>query len=54
MITIKRDYKSNDNFVITKTDGEGYHSQLNLTEDELRELKNELLFVFFEDELLDK
>ena len=53
MITVKRDHKSNNNFIITKTDNEGYHSQLNLTKDELRVLKNEILFIFSENELID-
>ena len=52
MITVKRDHKSNNNFIITKTDNEGYHSQLNLTKDELRVLKNEILFMFFKNELM--
>lgn len=37
MIDIKKDNKSST-WIITKTDGEGFHHQLHVTEDEMNEL----------------
>ena len=37
MISIARDRKS-ATYIITKTDGEGYHRQMNVTEEEIMEL----------------
>lgn len=44
MVTIDKDPKT-PNWVITKTDSEGYHRQLTLTEGEVRELVDILLDV---------
>ena len=38
MISIAKDRKS-DTFIITKTDNEGYHRQMNVSEEEMEELK---------------
>lgn len=38
MIDIKKDRKANDIWVITKTDSEGYHHQLAVTENEMNEI----------------
>ena len=38
MISIERDEKAWNVFIITKTDSEGFHQQLALTNDEMREL----------------
>lgn len=39
MVTIKRDSKANGCvWIITKTDNEGFHHQLALTNDDMREL----------------
>ena len=38
MISITKDRKS-ATFIITKTDNEGYHRQMNVTEEEMEELK---------------
>ena len=37
-VTLKRDRKANDMWLITTTDGEGYHRQLPITFDDMREL----------------
>ena len=37
MISITKDRKS-ATYIITKTDGEGYHRQMNVTEEEMEEL----------------
>ena len=37
MITITQDRKS-PTYIITKTDGEGYHRQMNVSEEEIMEL----------------
>lgn len=38
MVTIKRDKKAQDIWLITTTDSEGYHRQLPITFDDMREL----------------
>jgi hypothetical protein len=38
MVTLKRDRKSKDCWLITTTDKEGYHRQLPITFDDMREL----------------
>ena len=38
MITLKRDKKAHDNLLITVTDSEGFHRQLAITFDDMREL----------------
>ena len=38
MVTIKRDKKARDMWLITTTDKEGYHRQLPITFDDMREL----------------
>lgn len=38
MITLKKDRKSNDNWILTKTDSEGFHKQINLCFDDLLNL----------------
>ena len=38
MVTIKRDKKAKDIWLITTTDGEGFHRQLPITFDDMREL----------------
>lgn len=40
MIDVKRDNKSEDNWIVTKTDSEGFHCQLNLTLDEMNQIVN--------------
>jgi hypothetical protein len=37
VITITQDRKS-PTYIITKTDGEGYHRQMNVTEEEMEDL----------------
>ena len=37
-VTLKRDRKANDIWLITTTDGEGFHRQLSITFDDMREL----------------
>ena len=37
-VTLKRDKKARDMWLITTTDGEGYHRQLPITFDDMREL----------------
>lgn len=37
-VTLKRDRKANDIWLITTTDREGYHRQLPITFDDMREL----------------
>lgn len=39
MVTLTKDRKG-DTWIITRTDAEGYHRQLNLTRDELLHLMN--------------
>lgn len=41
MIELKKDEKS-ETWIVTKTDNEGFHHQLNLTRDEMAELDVEL------------
>ena len=38
MVTLKRDRKAHDIWLITTTDREGYHRQLPITFDDMREL----------------
>ena len=38
MVTLKRDRKANDIWLVTVTDSEGYHRQLPITFDDMREL----------------
>lgn len=38
MVTIKRDRKAKDCWLITTTDKEGYHRQLSITYDDMTEL----------------
>lgn len=38
MIEITKDKKSNDIWIITRTDNEGFHRQLAVTKNELKEL----------------
>ena len=38
MVTLKRDKKARDMWLITTTDREGYHRQLSITFDDMREL----------------
>ena len=38
MVELKRDRKAKDCWLITTTDGEGYHRQLSITFDDMREL----------------
>jgi len=38
MVTLKRDKKSRDYWLITTTDNEGFHRQLPITFDDMREL----------------
>ena len=38
MVTIKRDTKAHDCWLITITDGEGFHRQMVITFDDMREL----------------
>ena len=38
MVTLKRDKKARDMWLITTTDSEGFHRQLAITFDDLREL----------------
>ena len=38
MISIERDPKAWNVFIISKTDSEGFHHQLTLTDDEFKEL----------------
>ena len=38
MVEIKRDRKAKNIWIITKTDNEGFHHQLSLTNDEMHEL----------------
>jgi hypothetical protein len=35
MIEIVKDMKSDDNYIITKTDSEGFHKQLNVSSKEM-------------------
>jgi hypothetical protein len=37
-VTLKRDKKAHDIWLITTTDGEGFHRQLPITFDDMREL----------------
>ena len=37
-VTLKRDRKAHDIWLITTTDSEGYHRQLSITFDDMREL----------------
>ena len=37
-VTLKRDRKAKDVWLITTTDGEGFHRQLPITFDDMREL----------------
>ena len=39
-VTLKRDRKAKDCWLITTTDAEGYHRQINLTRDDLLHLMN--------------
>lgn len=38
MVTLKRDRKAKDIWLITTTDKEGYHRQMSITFDDIREL----------------
>jgi hypothetical protein len=38
MVTLKRDKKAHDCWLIITTDGEGYHRQLPISFDDMREL----------------
>ena len=38
MVTLKRDRKAHDIWLVTVTDNEGYHRQLPITFDDMREL----------------
>ena len=38
MVTLKRDKKAHDIWLITTTDNEGFHRQLAITNDDMREL----------------
>ena len=38
MVTLKRDKKARDMWLITTTDSEGFHRQLTITFDDMREL----------------
>ena len=38
MVTLKRDKKGHDVWLITTTDSEGFHRQLPITYDDMREL----------------
>ena len=38
MVTLKRDKKARDGWLITTTDSEGFHRQLHITFDDMREL----------------
>ena len=46
MIEIKKDKKS-PTWIVTKTDGEGFHHQLNVTRTELKELVRQAIKVCF-------
>ena len=37
MVTLEKDKKGNT-FIVTTTDSEGFHRQINLTEDDLKDL----------------
>ena len=37
-VTLKRDRKANDIWLITTTDSEGFHRQMTITFDDMREL----------------
>lgn len=45
MIEVQRDNKS-PTWIITKTDSEGFHRQLQLTEEELRQLFDSIAYLF--------
>lgn len=45
MISIERDAKAWNVFIISKTDSEGFHHQLALTNDEMHELVNAMMNV---------
>ncbi len=38
MVELKRDRKAKDCWIITTTDGEGYHRQINLTWEDIQEI----------------
>ena len=38
MVTLKRDMKAHEVWLVTTTDGEGFHRQLPITFDDMREL----------------
>ena len=38
MVTLKRDLKAHDCWLITTTNNEGYHRQISITFDDMREL----------------
>lgn len=42
MIEIKKDKKSADSYIVTKTDSEGFHHQLSLTREEMLMLYSEI------------
>lgn len=45
MVEIDKDKKSNT-YIITKTDSEGFHHQLNVTEEELIKLANSIFTIY--------
>ncbi len=45
MVSIEKDKKGNT-FIITRTDSEGFHKQINLTEQEMKDLFSEWLAKF--------
>lgn len=42
MIEIKKDRKSNNIWIITRTNSEGFHKQLEVTKEDLNELVNNI------------
>jgi hypothetical protein len=44
MVSIKKDSKS-PTWIITKTDKEGYHTQINVTADEIVDLAKQIMYL---------
>lgn len=47
MVGLERDKKADNVYIVTKTDSEGYHSQVSLTKEEILMLYSKIHKMFF-------
>ena len=47
MVGLERDKKTDNVYVVTKTDSEGYHTQVSLTKEEILMLYSKIRKMFF-------